>query len=439
MAKGNMLLGQARGSVGDVVFSVENGEQISKVRARTHANPKTQPQQIQRAIMATVAQAWVVLGPIVKTMWQGYKKENEAKSKFTSVNVSRLRSMYAVDEQRIDEPFLDRCHCVATDASYCVGNEYQIAQGTLTNNQLTYSRVNKIAQLAFPAPRENDTVKKYGNRLKLAKSDRYTIVMLWQLSEETFQLFEEDNNEFSTCHRWRAGFITLKPREDYKQNTHQIQEIGDLFEIVESYNVDSEIEEWEITSPINAHTLNARGLAGAASVGLAKWRYRSNKRAPGWLWLDMDPDAVGNWYAPFGLVHPYIVKAWSDKPTNIINPSSRRPQPTPTPTDYRTAYIGAKMTSVFIVNEVGALLKLSPDLWKFIGLSGEDWVVVNYGTDKPWFVDNFNGVELITDNLTMVDDKLTGYFTLPADETHAARTYTISDNQWSPEMEIKYL
>lgn len=320
MAKGNMLLGQARGSVGDVVFSVENGQQVSKVRTRTKANPKTAAQQIQRSIMATVTQAWVTLGPILKTMWEGYKKDAESKYKFTSVNISRLRSMYAADEKRIDQPFLDRCHCVAPGASYCVGNEYQIAHGTLTNNQLTYSRVNKIAQLAFPAPRENDTVKKYGNRLKLAKTDRYTIVMLWETSEETYSLYEASEVEWATCHRWRAGFITLKPREDYKQNTHQMQVVGDLFEVVESYNVDSEVEEWEITSAFNAHTLNARGLAGAASVGLAKWRYRSSKRAPGWLWLDYDTEANDNRFPAFGLVHPYIVKAWSDMPTNIIKP-----------------------------------------------------------------------------------------------------------------------
>lgn len=434
MAKGNMLLGQARGSVGDVVFSVENGEQISKVRARTHANPKTQPQQIQRAIMATVAQAWATLGPIVKTMWQGYKQESEAKFKFTSVNVSRLRSMYAADEQRIDEPYLDRCHCVAPDASYCVGNEYQISQGTLTNNQLTYSRVNKIAQLAFPAPRENDTVKKYGNRLKLAKSDRYTIVMLWQLSEETFQLFEEDNNEFSTCHRWRAGFITLKPREDYKQNTHQIQEIGDLFEVVESYNVDSEVEEWEITSAFNAHTLNARGLAGAASVGLAKWRYRSSKRAPGWLWLDQDPDAVGNWYPAFGLVHPYIVKAWSDKPTNIINPSSRRPQPTPPSPTQRTAYTRLIGSVVFAVNENGHLLCISENQYAFLQYNEGEWgMVIEFMPEA--LIEQAGGYERVNFDGTFDGYLVSATMNLPAKDGLQSQTYIYSNKHWNPSIE----
>lgn len=320
MAKGNMLLGQARGSVGDVVFSVENGEQISRIRVRQVRNPKTQPQQIQRAIMATVAQAWTVLGPIIKGCWQGYKKENEAKFKFTSLNVSRLRGFYADDEQRVDELGRNRCHCVATDSNYAVGNEYQIAQGTLTNNQFKYGYVDKRASLTLPTPREGDTVKKYGNRLKLAKSDRYTIVMLWQTSELTYAYLDDVDNKFGSCYRWRAGFITLKPREDYKKNTNVMETFGDLFEISESYNVDSEIEDWLIDTPINAHALSARGLSGAASVGLAKWRYRSNKRANGYLWVDYDSDIERNQYAPFGLVHPYITKIWSPKPANVIKP-----------------------------------------------------------------------------------------------------------------------
>lgn len=50
MAKGNMLQGQARGAVGDVVFQVLKGQQVSKVRNRQPANPKTQRQMEQRSL-----------------------------------------------------------------------------------------------------------------------------------------------------------------------------------------------------------------------------------------------------------------------------------------------------------------------------------------------------------------------------------------------------
>ena len=49
MAKGNMLQGMARGSVGDIVFSRAGGQQLSRVRNRAPKNPKTQRQMYQRA------------------------------------------------------------------------------------------------------------------------------------------------------------------------------------------------------------------------------------------------------------------------------------------------------------------------------------------------------------------------------------------------------
>lgn len=52
MAKGNMLLGKSRGSVGDVTFSQINGQQIAKARNRNPANPRTLKQCFQRGRFA---------------------------------------------------------------------------------------------------------------------------------------------------------------------------------------------------------------------------------------------------------------------------------------------------------------------------------------------------------------------------------------------------
>lgn len=50
MSKGNMLLGYARGSVGDVVFSRTNGQQITKARNRNPNNPRSISQMMQRSM-----------------------------------------------------------------------------------------------------------------------------------------------------------------------------------------------------------------------------------------------------------------------------------------------------------------------------------------------------------------------------------------------------
>lgn len=54
MAHGNMLLGQVRGSVGDVTFNVLKGQQVSRARNRQPANPKTMLQQAQRSLLANM-------------------------------------------------------------------------------------------------------------------------------------------------------------------------------------------------------------------------------------------------------------------------------------------------------------------------------------------------------------------------------------------------
>ena len=52
MAKGNFLLGYARGSVGDFTFSRVKGNQVAKARNRNPANPNTIPQAMQRSLFA---------------------------------------------------------------------------------------------------------------------------------------------------------------------------------------------------------------------------------------------------------------------------------------------------------------------------------------------------------------------------------------------------
>lgn len=50
--KGNMFLGYARGSVGDVTFSRTNGQQQARARNRNPNNPRTSGQMMQRSLFA---------------------------------------------------------------------------------------------------------------------------------------------------------------------------------------------------------------------------------------------------------------------------------------------------------------------------------------------------------------------------------------------------
>jgi len=95
MAKGNMLLGKARGSVGDLTFSVSYGEQISRAKAKSVKNPRTDAQMIQRIIMATTVQAYSGMQAIVDHSFQGVAYQGPSMNKFNSLNSKALRSAYA--------------------------------------------------------------------------------------------------------------------------------------------------------------------------------------------------------------------------------------------------------------------------------------------------------------------------------------------------------
>lgn len=58
MAHGNMLLGYARGSVGDVTFTRTNGNQVARARNRRPKNPRSNSQMMQRSLFASAVKMY---------------------------------------------------------------------------------------------------------------------------------------------------------------------------------------------------------------------------------------------------------------------------------------------------------------------------------------------------------------------------------------------
>lgn len=95
MAKGNMLLGFSRGSVGDLTFYRRNAQQITRARARVIKNPKTLAQQMQRAIMRTSVEAYKILKEICDHSWEGVSYGANSYSEFQRKNMEMLRALAA--------------------------------------------------------------------------------------------------------------------------------------------------------------------------------------------------------------------------------------------------------------------------------------------------------------------------------------------------------
>lgn len=94
MSKGNLFLGQARGKVGSVVFSRAFGQQITRTRPTSVANPKTIGQNTQRAILATIAKSAAAMTSLVDHSFAGVTYGAESVRHFRKINMGLLRNLY---------------------------------------------------------------------------------------------------------------------------------------------------------------------------------------------------------------------------------------------------------------------------------------------------------------------------------------------------------
>ena len=139
MAKSKSFFGLRRGSTKSHTYSILNGQQITKDRVQTVANPKTQKQQFQRAIMASVMAAYSEMKEIEDHSFQGKKKGSENQREFMSRNLVAMRNAFL--------QYQDNNTVVANQKFFAVGPktptvlpaEWIISHGTMEEQTfLTY-------------------------------------------------------------------------------------------------------------------------------------------------------------------------------------------------------------------------------------------------------------------------------------------------------------
>lgn len=117
-----MLLGHARGKVGSVVFSRLNGKQITRALAESVKNPRTDGQNVQRAIFATVNGFASAVRDIVDHSFQSYKEGSTSVNRFVSINVKKLREIYLAG---------GACDIMPKGAGLPYANPYRFSIGSL--------------------------------------------------------------------------------------------------------------------------------------------------------------------------------------------------------------------------------------------------------------------------------------------------------------------
>lgn len=91
MATGNFFLGNARRKLGDVVMYRRNGKQVSRIRV-TPKNPRSQRQNYQRMVFATLTKMASSLSTIVNHSFEGVKVGGASLNHFVSINTSMARA-----------------------------------------------------------------------------------------------------------------------------------------------------------------------------------------------------------------------------------------------------------------------------------------------------------------------------------------------------------
>lgn len=179
MGKGNLFLGQGRGKLGDSVFYLKNGQQAFRVRRRQISNPNTTGMLVQRAIMATVMQAYSFGKSIFDHSFQGQKVGEGSQSKFMSVNLRKLRNAYFSDVATMQDPGYDPTDLigrfVARGSTVPVGWTYQISEGTFKSPVATIV-ASATPTMQWPVLASADeTPRAYFQRLGVNEGDINTV------------------------------------------------------------------------------------------------------------------------------------------------------------------------------------------------------------------------------------------------------------------------
>lgn len=125
-----MLLGHARGKVGDLVFSRSNGQQVVRARAAVVKNPQTQAQMISRIILNTIAQAYSRMSSITDHSFEGIQPGQKSMSFFMTKNLNELRAKVTEAVNNGDD-LGTIFSFTPINENMLVPNEYLISQGSL--------------------------------------------------------------------------------------------------------------------------------------------------------------------------------------------------------------------------------------------------------------------------------------------------------------------
>ena len=170
-----MLLGHARGKVGDIVFSRVNGQQVTRARAAVVKNPQTEKQMIQRIILNTVIQAYSRMTEICDHSFEGIAVGQASMSKFMRENMANLRT--AVSNYVAEHGAFEGCYAFTPKGlNMFTPNPWVIATGQLPQVQLASITPINGAEITINSVGVIPTYAEIITSLGLQRGDQLTFI-----------------------------------------------------------------------------------------------------------------------------------------------------------------------------------------------------------------------------------------------------------------------
>lgn len=315
MSKDNMFLGKARGKVGDLVFYVQDGIQMTRTRNRHPRNRNTEPQQYQRAVMATVSNVYKVGSSIFDHAFQGSSVGAQCQRKFLSLNADMLRAGIASEVNSAD---LAPEECVykvtGPKTPTPVPNRWIISQGSYDQRLIAASGSDETYKFNLPAVSGAELVSAYASRVGLLPGDIYTFCFITlDSSAVLFQVGGLYATEVDTVYRGQFGFVRLIAKDVSSVSTAaSAAKVSDLFDVEFGGIGQNTIGDSLISADITIATL-AQGAAvsGGYSVGLIRSRRDADLRSSSEM-VVCNREKFGLWFGD-------LVAAWSAGTTALGN------------------------------------------------------------------------------------------------------------------------
>lgn len=298
MAKGNLFLGMGRGSVGDVTFYRADGQQLSRARNRKPRNPKTNAQLIQRAISATIVQAYKAGSVIFDHSFEGKSVPAGSQRAFLSTNMRKLR------EQVLSEMNLaagqQLSSVVSPRAVYPVPNAYRISEGSLIQNLFKKNSDANDNLVALPViPNQGETISAYLTRLNIVPGDIFTIVSFGVIPDA-------EERESLVSPQCTFGFMRLTVKESAATSTEAA--------LTATYQDIFDIDSTGAVLPSSRVITQGIGIADidiAASevggIGVIRSNENSGLRSSSDLWIPSGGSITPLW----GVSPANLLTAWS--------------------------------------------------------------------------------------------------------------------------------